>query len=88
MKRESFLMVDNRLSGGGMLECATTTCSHCQRIVVLNPDRTRERGYCRKCDHYICDECVGIMHLSLTCVPIAKVFDQFQEGVLRGQTIF
>jgi len=44
-------------AGRGVFESATFTCSHCQVIVVLNPDRSRERGYCRKCDHLICDAC-------------------------------
>ena len=75
MKRESFLIVDDRLSGGGLFEAATTTCSHCQRIVVLNPDRTRERGYCRKCVHYICDECVT------KCVAVLKQHGGFAPTV-------
>lgn len=42
---------------GGMMECATMTCAHCATVVIPNPDRTRERGYCSKCDRYICDQC-------------------------------
>lgn len=45
------------LGEGSLFEAATYTCSHCQKIVVLNPIRIRERGYCPKCDHYICDLC-------------------------------
>ena len=44
-------------AGRGVFESATFTCSHCQVVVVLNPDRSRDRGYCRKCDHLICDGC-------------------------------
>lgn len=44
--------------GGGMkFEASTITCSHCQRVVIVNPARTRQRGYCPKCDHYVCDTC-------------------------------
>lgn len=42
---------------GGLMECATMTCAHCATVVIPNPDRTRERGYCAKCDRYICDWC-------------------------------
>lgn len=42
---------------GKMLEAASLTCSHCKVAVVKNPLRTRERAYCPKCDHYICDLC-------------------------------
>ena len=33
----------------------TLTCCHCNRVVVLNPERRRERHWCFKCDAYICD---------------------------------
>jgi hypothetical protein len=36
-------------------EFATVTCCHCNTIVILNPERTRARGYCPKCDAYCCD---------------------------------
>lgn len=40
---------------GQVYECATLTCCHCGVVVILRPDRTRARGYCRLCDHYVCD---------------------------------
>lgn len=49
---------DPRFTGEGkMLESATIACAHCLGIVVKNPMRVRERGYCAKCDKYICDHC-------------------------------
>jgi hypothetical protein len=42
---------------GVITEMHTLSCSHCGTHVALNPDRTRERGYCKFCDHYICDVC-------------------------------
>jgi hypothetical protein len=42
---------------GQMLEAAVLTCSHCTAQIIRNPARTRERAYCRGCDHYICDGC-------------------------------
>ncbi len=56
---------------GGAFESATVTCAHCHAVVVLNPQRTRARGYCRCCDHYVCDkpEC------SAGCLPLNRVFD-------------
>lgn len=42
---------------GQKFESAVITCSHCHKGVIVNPDRTRSRGYCPKCDHYVCDEC-------------------------------
>jgi hypothetical protein len=44
-------------AGRGLFESPTFTCNHCEAVVVMNPDRSRARGYCRKCDHYVCDTC-------------------------------
>lgn len=60
---------------GQMFESATVSCSHCQRIVILNPDRTRPRGYCRKCDAYICDS----PGCNAECNPFEKVIAEFIE---------
>ncbi len=49
---------DPKFCGEGKLfEVATLTCSHCKISYVKNPLRTRDRAYCQKCDHYICDFC-------------------------------
>jgi hypothetical protein len=62
------------------IQRATIKCSHCPRQVILNPDRTRDRGYCSRCDHYICDECAITLRLTGTCVPHIK---QIDEGLTR-----
>ena len=64
----------------GVFESATVTCKHCQTVVVLNPKRDRARGYCRKCDGYVCDkpEC------NLTCLPMNKVLDVALEIAHRN----
>lgn len=66
------LLIDHRAFDGSVVERDTSTCTHCQCVVVLNPLRSRERGYCSKCDHYICDECVG-----KPCTPFAKILENF-----------
>jgi hypothetical protein len=65
------------VGSGQMFESATITCSHCNRVVILNPLRTRERGYCAKCDHYICDSPA----CNLDCVPFAKVLDDLERQI-------
>jgi hypothetical protein len=62
-----------------LFESATVTCSHCNAIVVLRPDRTRERGYCPPCDAYICDACAWRRGRGERCVPIVKVLDVLQK---------
>lgn len=82
--KEGFLVIDNRhapdMQGRtGVLELATITCSHCQRQIIRNPARTRDRAFCAKCDHYICDECGA----AGGCVPYAKRLDDIEKQVLR-----
>lgn len=79
-RHEGYLLIDNRASGDGLLESATVTCSHCHRIVVLNPDRTRPREYCAGCDHYICDGCAAIRSSQPACLPFNKVLDRLQKA--------
>lgn len=32
-------------------------CPHCRCSVMLNPERRRERAYCKTCERTICDDC-------------------------------
>lgn len=84
---EGYLLIDHRAAEGGidgavpvragaLFESATITCSHCQRQVVLNPGRTRERGYCPKCDHYVCDTCEAVR---VTSGGVCKTFKQIMD---------
>jgi hypothetical protein len=67
---------------GKLFEAATLTCSHCKVTVVKNPLRTRERPYCAKCDHYICDLCAfRASQPDYSHTPFDKIIDQ----VLRRQ---
>lgn len=59
----------------GKFECAVATCGHCQTQIMLRPDRSRERGYCRRCDHYICDGCNAVMAETLECNSIERQFE-------------
>ncbi len=71
-------------AGGGIFEAPTITCSHCQRVVILNPLRTRDRTYCRKCDHYVCDGCGVILAASGTCRPFKQIIDEVMEKAMKG----
>lgn len=63
----------------GVFESALITCSHCHRTVILNPQRDRPRGYCSKCDHYICDSPA----CNAGCVPLKMLLDIGQERAFR-----
>jgi hypothetical protein len=68
--------------GREKFESATFTCSHCERVVIMNPDRSRARGYCPRCDHYVCDACENIRAASGgECYPYkAKMYDLMNEA--------
>ena len=63
---------------GQALEMAIIVCRHCQTEIIKNPERSRPRGYCTSCDHYICDACEGA-RIMTGCTSIEKVFDEMLE---------
>ena len=91
--KEGYLMIDHRaspgldhplLGPGSFVERATRNCSHCERLVVVNPDRTRVRGYCPKCDAYVCDACEAERVRTGICRPFKQVVDEFIDQAARG----
>lgn len=89
--REGYLLIDHRaapaaygIPSGQTFESATITCSHCQTIVILNPDRSRERNHCPTCDHYICDVCAEIRKNTLVCRTMNAILDAHQEAALKA----
>jgi hypothetical protein len=69
---------------GTVLERDVKQCSHCQRDVLLEPLRTRARGYCPKCDGYVCDGCEAIRVASGgACVPFAARLEQAQATLAK-----
>jgi hypothetical protein len=71
-------------AGKGVFEAPTISCSHCQSIVVLNPDRTRERSYCPSCDRYLCDACGALYGMTKKCRNFFRTLDKIQEAAERG----
>jgi hypothetical protein len=66
---------DPKLTGEGkVFEAATLTCAHCKSSVVKNHFRIRERAFCPKCVHYICDFCHAASKDALyTHLPFEKL---------------
>jgi len=75
-------------AGKGLFEAPTYTCSHCQRVVILNPKRNRERAYCTGCDHYICDDC-GVRRAALggQCKTFKQIMEEAEAAVLKGTEV-
>ena len=100
--REGELLIDHRASPGltpaqilpdvpavpkgELYESAVVVCGHCQCAIILNPQRTRERGWCAKCDKYLCDACTERLHRTLECRDMERVFDQVQNAIEREGT--
>src|SRR6266516_1750203 len=69
---------------GSFFQSATYNCSHCSALIVKNPLRTRERGYCPKCDRYVCDWCEAErVRSGGACRPFSKVIDEFLETAAK-----
>jgi len=64
-------------------EADTYTCSHCERVVVLNPARTRERYKCGGCKHHICDDCAAKKVAGGGCKTYAQFIDELRERDTR-----
>jgi hypothetical protein len=62
-------------------ESAIATCSHCQRVVQIHK-KDAPYGYCRKCDHVICEFCAP-KYIHEGCSPFKAAIDKFQEEQLR-----
>jgi CRISPR/Cas system-associated protein Cas10 (large subunit of type III CRISPR-Cas system) len=82
-----YVEVDNRASGlppgRNYFEADTYTCTHCSVVVVLNPERKRERYKCHGCNHHICDTCAAVMVAGGKCETMQEKFEKHVEQVLR-----
>lgn len=73
---------------GAVFESATITCSHCSTTWNVNPLRTRDREYCRKCDHYICDHCYALTTLpGYVHVPFRAAAERAINSAERGEAV-
>lgn len=76
---------DHPLLGKGMrFQGSTYKCPYCERQVVVNPLRTRDREYCRKLDRYICDGCGAKRKMGVELKPYAQVIEEYLQSVYRN----
>ena len=62
-------------------ESAVQTCSHCQRVVELHR-KDSPYGFCRKCNHVLCEFCAK-KYVSEGCSPFRAEIERFQEEQYR-----
>src|SRR4051812_38085149 len=72
-------------AGRGFFESATVTCRHCQTVIMLRPDRSRERHFCRGCSRYMCDRCASQYALDFTCRDIERQLAQRLEQIIAQE---
>jgi hypothetical protein len=63
------------VGAGQVFESAITVCHSCSGDIILNPQRTRQREWCREHDAYLCDRCAFTRKLTGSCVPFRKKLD-------------
>lgn len=65
-----------------LFKSPTYTCSHCDRIVVKHPLRTRNRFECPQCDKLICDDpCAVRYQLDGVCRCQSKRIQEWIDSV-------
>jgi len=60
------------VGAGQVFESAVVICHSCGGDVILNPNRSREREWCRVHDAYLCDACALRRKLTGSCVPLRQ----------------
>lgn len=69
---------------GEIFERDTKVCTHCERGIILEPLRTRQREKCPYCYHYICDECHKMLKITGQCIPFKKIVDEAANKIAKG----
>lgn len=73
------------LARQSLYESAVATCAHCNTSVILNPLRTRARGYCPKCDDYICDNPACAAQSAVEHKSFSQLLDEAEKRAYHEQ---
>lgn len=74
-------------SGRGLFEAPFAKCHCCQTMLIINPLRTRERGYCPIHDKYACDWCHEKRITTGVCKSFDEIADEFIENEIKKTLI-
>jgi hypothetical protein len=77
MQERSVVIITNE--AGQEIELPAFTCVHCQRVVVKNPERKRDRNICLKCNALTCDS-VGCTY---ECNEIMKDAEKAHRDIMN-----
>lgn len=75
-----------RSEGQTGFESAIDTCSHCQRAVQIHA-KDIPYGFCRKCNHVICEFCAP-KYVTDGCLPFRALIEQYQEAQYRSSNSY
>lgn len=66
---------------GENFEADAYNCTHCQRMIVLAAKHQdmQKRGYCPKCDHFICNRCEKLRVATGFCWSVFRLLDTAYE---------
>ncbi len=70
---------------GTKLEASIITCAHCQRGVILNPQRSHAREWCWGCNHYLCDNCALVRKIDGQCRSMRDLLNKLQERFFQKE---
>jgi hypothetical protein len=97
-RHEGYVFLDRGISPQmnrmGIDEMPCFTCPHCSYLVIMNAQRTRARGYCAKCDHWVCDKpgCNAECNPIIRDVALAQRFSEsghpFLSRSYRGELLY
>lgn len=68
-------------AGSRIFECATFTCSHCERVVAVVDRRKADEicGFCTGCNHRLCTKCTTKRAKDGVCLPVKVLAEQLQN---------
>ncbi len=65
--------------GSKQFKLVTYTCCGCENLIVVRPERTRQRTWCGQCDRYMCDRCAWVRKITGVHKPFSQIIDEWQR---------
>ncbi len=65
--------------GSKQFKLVTYKCCGCEAMIVVRPERTRERTWCRACDAFMCDGCAWALKITGNHKPMQQIIDEFMR---------
>jgi hypothetical protein len=73
--------------GSKRFQLVTYKCCGCEAMVIVRPERTRQRTWCAKCDAYMCDGCSLAFKITGVHKPFKQIIDEFIDQAIKGKIV-